>query len=99
MVRHMVLWTLKDMPMEEKAAVKNQIKEKLEALQGKIPGLISIQVITEVLDTTNGDVLLNSTLESEQALLEYQVHEEHQKAASYVRSVVSNRICIDYNEI
>ena len=48
MVKHMILWQLKDeLSAEEKAAVKAGIKEGLEALAGKIPGLTEIKVQTE----------------------------------------------------
>ena len=48
MVKHVILWTLKDsLSPEEKAAVKNGIKEGLEGLAGRIPGLMEIKVYTE----------------------------------------------------
>ena len=37
MVRHVILWKLKEMPDAEKAAVKAGIKEGLEGLAGKYP--------------------------------------------------------------
>ncbi|MBR0494665.1 MAG: Dabb family protein, partial [Treponema sp.] len=42
MVKHIILWTLKDMPDSEKTEVKKAIKQGLEALKGKIPGLVEI---------------------------------------------------------
>ena len=40
MVKHIILWTLKDeFSPEEKENIKAGIKEGLEGLQGKIPGL------------------------------------------------------------
>ena len=45
MVKHVILWQLKDeLSAEEKAEVKKGIKEGLESLAGKIPGLLDIQV-------------------------------------------------------
>lgn len=99
MIRHIVLWTLNDGTLEEKEAIKLKIKNDLEALKDVIPGIVSLQVITEPMATTNGDILLDSVLESEEALAHYQSHEEHQKVVAYVRSVVKNRICIDYHEM
>ena len=40
MVRHVILWKLKDMPDAEKTAVKAGIKAGLEGLAGQIPGLL-----------------------------------------------------------
>ena len=40
MVKHIILWTLNpELTAEEKAEVKKGIKEGLEGLQGKVPGL------------------------------------------------------------
>lgn len=47
MVRHVILWKLKEMPDAEKAAVKAGIKEGLEGLAGKIPGLLDVRVYTD----------------------------------------------------
>ena len=46
MVKHIILWTLKEMSDSEKESVKAGIKEGLEGLKGKIPGLIDIKVNT-----------------------------------------------------
>ena len=43
MVKHIIVWTLKDeYSAEEKEAIRRGIKEGLERLQGKIPGLKEI---------------------------------------------------------
>ena len=42
MVKHIILWQLKEMDEEEKQTVKKGIKAGLESLQGKIPGLLLI---------------------------------------------------------
>ena len=39
MVKHIILWTLKEMSEDEKTQVKAGIKAGLEGLAGKIPGL------------------------------------------------------------
>ena len=61
MVKHIILWQLKEMDEEEKQTVKKGIKAGLESLQGKIPGLLSIHVQTEGLPSSNADVMLDST--------------------------------------
>ena len=64
MVKHIILWTLKDMSAEEKERVKAGIKEGLEGLQGKIPGMIDIKVnSTGRLETSTVDLMLDSTFE------------------------------------
>ena len=98
MVKHMILWQLKDeLSAEEKAAVKAGIKEGLEALAGKIPGLTEIKVQTECLASSNADVMLDSTFEDEAALKGYAVHPEHVAVADgKVRPYTKTRLCLDF---
>lgn len=98
MVKHIILWKLKDeLSSEEKISVIKNIKEQLESLDGKIPGLTEIIVRTEPLASSNADVMLDSTLESEEALKGYQSHPEHVKVAdTYVRPYTEVRMCMDY---
>ena len=63
MVRHVILWKLKEMPDAEKAAVKAGIKEGLESLSGKIPGLVDIHVNIDALPSSNADLMLDTTFE------------------------------------
>ena len=64
MVKHIILWQLKEMDEEEKQTVKKGIKAGLESLQGKIPGLLSIHVQTEGLPSSNADIMLDSSFEN-----------------------------------
>lgn len=98
MVKHMILWQLKDeLSAEEKAAVKAGIKAGLEALAGKIPGLLEIKVQTEGLASSNADVMLDSSFEDEAALKGYAVHPEHVAVADgKVRPYTKTRLCLDF---
>lgn len=61
MVKHVILWQLKDsFTEEEKTEIKAGIKAGLEGLAGQIPGLLSIQVHTEGLPSSNADLMLDS---------------------------------------
>ena len=74
MTKHIILWQLADtLTADEKIAVKAGIKEGLEGLAGQIPGLVDIKVYTEGLPSSNADVMLDSTFESEAALKGYAV--------------------------
>ena len=66
MVKHMILWKLKEEC--NTAEVKQGIKENLEGLLGRIPGLLDIRVQNEGLASSNADVMLDSTFENEAAL-------------------------------
>lgn len=97
MVKHIILWTLKDMPAEEKAEVKQGIKEGLEGLLGTIEGLTEIRVQTGGLPTSNADLMLDSTFESVEALKNYAVHPAHVEVAdTKVRPYTQQRSCLDY---
>ena len=98
MVKHIILWQLKDeLSEEEKKNVKAGIKSGLEGLMGKIPGLTYIHVQTEGLASSNADVMLDSTFESEEALKGYAVHPEHVKVAdNNVRPYTKSRSCLDF---
>ena len=78
MVKHIILWQLKDeLTKEQISEVKAGIKSGLEGLKGEIPGLIDITVVTDGLASSNADVMLDSTFESEEALKGYAVHPKH----------------------
>lgn len=98
MVKHIILWQLKDeFSEEEKMEIKKEIKDGLEGLQGKISGLLDIKVNIYGLDSSNADLMLDSTFENEQSLKEYAIHPEHVKVADgKVRPFTKNRVCIDF---
>ena len=98
MVKHVILWQLKDeLQGAEKDAVKQGIKEGLEGLQGVIPGLLEIKVNTNGLASSNADVMLDSSFESEEALKAYAVHPAHVEVADEkVRPYTKTRSCLDF---
>lgn len=99
MVKHIILWTLKEELSEaEKEMVKKEIKDGLETLVGKVPGLLEVKVyIDGRLSTSTADVMLDSTLESEEALRRYASHPAHVEVAdTKVRPYTSLRCCLDF---
>ncbi len=98
MIKHIILWQLKDeLSDEEKKNVAAGIKEGLEGLKGVVSGLLEIKVQTEKLASSNADVLLDSTFESEEALKGYAVHPAHVEVAdTKVRPYTKSRVCMDY---
>lgn len=99
MTKHIILWTLKDeLSAEEKVAVKAGIKEGLEGLAGKIPGLVDIHVQTDCLPSSNADLMLESTFTDEAALKAYAVHPAHVAVADgKVRPYTKLRSCLDFD--
>lgn len=100
MVKHVILWKLnKELSEEEKKQVKNDMKKNLEALVGVVPGLVSLKIYTEALDSSNADVMLDSVLLDEEKLLGYQKHPQHVAVANtYVRPFAEVRLCLDTKE-
>ena len=95
MVKHIILWKLKE--EHNNIEVKTGIKENLEALMGKIPGLVEINVQTTSLASSNADVMLYSVFEDENALKGYAVHPEHVYVAdTFVRPFTETRLCLDF---
>ncbi|MBR5788727.1 MAG: Dabb family protein [Lachnospiraceae bacterium] len=98
MVKHIILWNLKDEYDDaKKEEIKAGIKKSLEALNGVVPGLIKLEIVTKTLPSATCDLMLYSELESPEALKGYAVHPDHVHAAdTYVRPYTKTRTCIDY---
>ncbi len=99
MVKHIILWTLNpELSDEQKEEVKKGIKAGLESLKGVVPGLIDVKVnVDGRLASSNCDVMLDCTLESEEALKAYAVHPAHVKIANTkVRPYTVQRTCLDF---
>ena len=97
MVKHIILWKLKD--EFNTPEIKKDIKDGLESLLGVIDGLVEIKVQTECLESSNADVMLYSVFNSKEALSAYAIHPEHVKVADQkVRPYTAIRSCIDFEE-
>ena len=91
-----LLWTLKE-DIADKQAVKEAAKNALEALVGKIDGLISLKVNICPLSTSNTEMMLDSEFTCFDALKGYATHPEHVAVAdTYVRPFTASRACMDY---
>jgi len=91
MIKHIVMWKLRD------KADAVEIKHKLEALRGNIPGLLKIEVGIDFLGSEqSADVVLYSELESREALEAYQAHPKHQAVVPLVKAAAIARTVVDY---
>ena len=96
MLRHVILWKLKD-DISDLAAVKAGIKAGLEGLVGKVPGLLRVKVQTEGLASSTADVMLDSYLTDAAALKAYATHPAHVAVANEkVRPYTASRACLDF---
>ncbi len=98
MVRHIVAWNYADGFTEEENRMHAEVmKKELENLKNLINGIISIQVLTNPIESSDSDLLLDSIFENEEALKAYIIHPEHVRVGTnYVKPVVKNRKCIDF---
>ena len=98
MVKHIILWQLKDeLSADEKKVIKAEMKEALEGLVGKIPGLLEVKVQTEGLASSNAEVMLDTSFTDEAALKVYATHPEHVAVADgKVRPFTKTRLCLDF---
>lgn len=96
--KHLVLWQLNtQLSPEEKQTAAAEVKKRLEALNGQIPGLKTLSVHILLGTASDDDLLLESVFDNEAALAAYQVHPKHLEAAAYVRSVTQARRCADFS--
>jgi len=99
MIKHIVLWKLKD-HAEGKTRRENalQLKKELEKLNGTIPGLIHLEVgiNINVEGDDDSDVILYSEFENMDALEKYYPHPEHVKIKPFAQAIRSERRVIDY---
>jgi len=98
MVKHIVMWRLKDSAHGNSSEFNAcMIKEKLEALRGRISGLVSIEVGLDFSRTESSfDVVLYSEFIDRKSLEGYQVHPEHEAVKSFIGGATAERKLVDY---
>jgi len=91
MVKHIVMWKLKN------KADSEIIRDKLNNLMGKIPGLLKIEVGIDFSDNdTAFHMVLIAELESKEALEAYRIHPDHQAVIPLVQAAAIDRAVVDY---
>ena len=96
MIKHIVMWRL-DEAAGGKTGNALKLKQLLEGLNGRIPGLLRLEVgIDFSREGESSDVVLYSEFESRQALDAYQSHPAHAEVVPFVKSVRAERRVVDY---
>lgn len=95
-IRHVVAWQLAATDPDIKREQATKIANDLVALGGVIPEILAITAGPEALYEQNWDVALVADFASKADLEAYQVHPAHQAIVGFVRSVVSNRVAVDF---
>lgn len=97
MVRHIVMWVLKEnLQGQEKEDVCKRMKIELEALKDKIEYLVNIEVGRNCNPNEKFDLILNSEFKCLEDVNKYAVNEDHVKVAAFIKSVAAVRSAIDY---
>jgi quinol monooxygenase YgiN len=95
MIRHIVMWRLKDTP--NKAANAVRIKQLLESLRDRIPGLLKIEVgIDFSASDASADLVLLSEFSDRAALDLYQRHPLHAQMKPEIGSMTAERRVVDH---
>jgi quinol monooxygenase YgiN len=91
MLRHIVLFTLKD-PQDAP-----KVKALLDSCKDLVPGIheFDVGIRSEGLEAT-ADVVLVSTFADADALAAYQPHPHHQSVVAQIRQMASGRQVLDY---
>ena len=96
MVKHMIIWKMSD-EVTDKVAKAQEIKTALEGLVGKIDGLLEMHILTNGMPCSSGDLMMDSSFESADALAAYQKHPLHVAIADgLVRPSMASRLSFDY---
>lgn len=99
MIRHIVMWKLKDEALgKTKAENIEIIKERLYALRGIIPEIKAMEIGVNIndADSVASDAVLIMEVESLEALDTYKNHPEHKKVSAFVKEVRLSRTAVDY---
>lgn len=95
-IRHVVAWKLSTEDADLRADQAAKIAQDLTALRDVVSSIIDIHVGPDVVGGGNWDVALVADFADQAALDAYQTHPEHQAVVAYVRSVVSDRVAVDF---
>jgi hypothetical protein len=98
MIKHIVFWRLNESAYGNDKKTNAQIlKDKLLAMQGKVDGLLRVEVgfdFSNEKDSCN--VVLYSEFENKEALHQYQIHSDHQEIKKWLSEVRYERRVVDY---
>lgn len=98
MLKHIVMWKLKEHAEgENKATNAQKMKQLLETCAHIVPGILKFEVAlaTPGLEATF-DVVLYSEFADKAALDAYQVHPDHKAIGPFIGAVRELRECMDF---
>lgn len=90
MIKHIVMWRLKN------KADAGRIKQQLESMRGKIPGLLELEVGLNFAEGSQVDLGLYSAFQDRAALDDYGGHPIHVPVKQFIAPLVAERWVLDY---
>ncbi len=98
MVKHIVMFKLKEFPtQEEKQSKMQEIKMRLESLKDKIDVLRYIHVDFNINPAEKWDIILTTEMNTLEDVNTYSTHPEHVAVAKGIIGPVKiDRACVDY---
>jgi hypothetical protein len=98
MINHIVLFKLKDYPVNEKSTILAEMKSLLEGLNNKIEVLRHIEVgLNYELDAKSFDLALITHFNNLDELEAYRIHPEHQKVLNRFAEFNLDRAAVDFH--
>jgi len=95
MVTHIVFFALK---AENKAANAREVKRQIEAMLGRIEGLIDLEVGINFSEKDRAmDMALIARLDDREALERYATHPVHREVIAFIKTVTDYTKVVDYD--
>lgn len=98
MVRHIVMWSLKDEYSDEaRQKILVEAKAGLESLKERISGIVDLRVVTAGLNGSNVDILMECTFADKISYERYKINHHHiDITTKKIRPFVTEKNCMDY---
>ena len=97
MIRHIVMWKFRRDLEETPLQIAQEMKSRLEALNGKIVGLVRAEVGVNVKETASSfDAVLTADFDSWELMDAYKVHPLHVVISDYCKERRLERVDVDY---
>ena len=97
MIYHIVMWNFKpEVEEDKKEAIKAEMEVQLKGLVGKVPGLLTVDFVSNPIASSTHEIALFTALEKAEDIKVYATHPDHVYVAdNYVRPYVHQRACLD----
>ncbi len=98
MIKHIVMWKLKDeYEGKIKSEIAKEIKFRLENLNDIVNEIDKIEVGINFMESDQAfDIVLYSVFNDKEALDIYQFHPKHQLVVEFIKKVIDKRVVVDY---